>query len=178
VLGGAVEHGVLATVTLAARALRDLECEDLATLERRPEPDQLDELRVVPGDLVHLVADAAGLVPGAPDLEAVRRLAGRELLNRPAALDTCELGGDAFAGELRALLVGEDQLDPEAAADPALDRQVDALLAQVAELCAPDRGRVHLQSITLRCAGSRRYQAQDNRRGRGSHAPSSHVSLP
>ena len=65
-------------------------------------------------DVVELVADAARLVVGAPDREAVGRLRGRELLDRLPALHAGQLRRDAVGGELRTLLVGQDQLDRHA----------------------------------------------------------------
>ena len=39
------------------------------------------------GGLIHLVAETAGLVPGAPYFEAILGLRGRELLKRLPAFD-------------------------------------------------------------------------------------------
>jgi hypothetical protein len=154
-LGRAVEHGRPAPVADAARALGQLHGEDLATLECRPEPHQLGELRVLAGDLVHLVADAARLVVRAPDVEAVGGLAGGELLDGMTAAHPRQRGGDALGRDLRALHVVEDQLDLEAVAGAALDLEVKAGLAQLAELLASDRRGVDVEPVASR-DGSRR----------------------
>ena len=180
VLRGAEQHRRAPAVRLAARSLRELDREDLAALERRAESHELGELRVVARDRVHLIADASRLVPRAPHVEAVLRLGERELLDRHAALDARLLRGDPVGGEPRALRVVEDELDREPARGPALDGEVDALAAQLLELSTADDGRVDLkpQAVTPRCCRAGSANADEDRRGRGSEAPTSHDPLP
>jgi hypothetical protein len=62
VLRRAVEDRGPAAVRLAARALGQLEPDDLAPLARVAEDDELRELRVPARDLVELRADSVGAV--------------------------------------------------------------------------------------------------------------------
>jgi hypothetical protein len=179
-LGRAVQDRRTAPVRLAARALRQLEREDLAALERRPEPHELDELWVVPRDGVHLVADAAGLVPGTPHVEAALRLGDRELLHGLAALHAGELHADAVVFELRPLIVVQDQLDGEPARDLALNADIDAGAVQLTELTTSHDGRVDVkpQAVTSRCTRARRGHAEQDDHCRGGQAPTSHCLPP
>ena len=127
-LGRAVEHGRPAPVTDSLRVPRQLDGEDLAALEGRPEPHQLGEPRVLAGDLVHLVADAARLVVRAPDGEAVGGLFGGELPDGLAALDPGQLQVDPFATEPVGLGLVEDHVELDPVGDRSLVSYFDALL--------------------------------------------------
>src|ERR671910_3642838 len=71
VLGGAVEDRRTRAVRYAWSALGQLDRDDLATLAGVAEYLELHQQRVVARRGVELVADAAGLVERAPDVEAV-----------------------------------------------------------------------------------------------------------
>ena len=180
VLGRAVQHGRPAAVPRAARALRDLEREDLPPLERGAELDELRHTRVVARDRVHLVADAARLVHERHTLNPFGCLSGSELLDRLPALDARELGVDALASEPRPLVGGEDQLGLEAAADALPDAQVHARRVEFPDLGSRQHRGVDLQAVaTPRCrAGDRRHEARNNRGGRSSKAPTKHGDQP
>ena len=92
-LGGAVEDGRAGTVRCAPGALGQLDCDDLATLAGVAEDLELHQLGVVARRGVELVADAAGLVVRAPDVEAAGGLRGRELADGLATLDPGERAG-------------------------------------------------------------------------------------
>jgi hypothetical protein len=75
----AVQHRRAAPVTDAPRSRGEPEREQLAALVGRPELHELGDPAVVTFGRVHLVAEPAGLVPGAPDGEPVLGLLGGEL---------------------------------------------------------------------------------------------------
>ena len=101
------------SVLLAARALRELQGDQLATLLCRPEDLELDELRVVLSHVVELVADAPRFVPGPVYVVATGRLGGGLLGDRLALAVTGQLDLDAGGSELRALAPRQDGLCSE-----------------------------------------------------------------
>jgi hypothetical protein len=148
VLGGQVERRRAPAVADPAGVLRDLEGDDLSPLVGGAEHHLLDQVPVVAGELVDLVADAAGLVPRAP-----HRVAG------------LRLGGSRLAGGLALGVALEPQVDAGALRDAVAVRgaghgvhlqgvavggglrghHVDALLGQLRRLLGRDRRRVGVE---------------------------------
>src|SRR6185436_18128486 len=95
----AVEHRRTRSVGLVARALRQLDRQDVAPLTRRADLLQLDQLRIVAGDLPHVRGEAVRAVVVPPDLVAAGCLSRGELLDGLAAIDADQLRVDAAGGE-------------------------------------------------------------------------------
>jgi hypothetical protein len=74
VLEGAVEHGRTGAVGYFAGALGQLQRDDLAALARAADHLQLEELRILARQLVHVGAHAVRPVVVPPDVEPVRKL--------------------------------------------------------------------------------------------------------
>jgi hypothetical protein len=147
VLGRAVEDRRPLPVALAARTLGELDGKHFATLDRRPELDELGDLRIVLGDLIHLVTEPARLVPGTPHLEAVLGLCCRELLHGLPALDTSQIGLDALTGKLGALLWREDEVNLEVARALGAGRYIKALFHELPKLPGINLGRVSVEPV-------------------------------
>jgi hypothetical protein len=111
------------------------------------EDDQLDQLRVVPGQRIHLVAEAAGLVVRAPDSEAGRRLRGGELSDRLAALDALELEIDTLVPQRGGGRLAEHEVELDAGLRRPALRDVEALPRQLTGLLAGDRGGIDVQRL-------------------------------
>ncbi len=178
VLGGAVQHRRAAPVRDAARPRGEPEREQLAALVGRPELHELGDAAVVAGRRVHLVAEPAGLVPGAPDGEPVLGLLGCELLDGLASLDAGELGPDPVAPQLGALRLRRHELDLGAARHLADAGQLEPQSRQCRELLIADHCGVHVQLIvwTLRVA-ARHGDGKHERARRGHEQKSSHLRL-
>ena len=127
-LGGAVEDRRTRSVRFASSALGQLDRDDLATLAGVAEDLELHQLGVVARRGVELVADAAGLVVRAPDVEAVGGLLRRELPDGLAALDPGQLQVDSLAPQPVGLGLVEDHVELDAVRDRSLAAHVDALL--------------------------------------------------
>jgi hypothetical protein len=166
VLGGAVEDGRTRAVRLLLSALGQLDRDDLATLAGVAEDLELHQLGVVAGRGVELVADAAGLVVRAPDVEAAGGLLRRELLDGLAALDPGQLQVDSSAPKPVGLGLVEDQVELDATPDPSLAAHFDALLGDRGNLIGLDHCGVGVQPIRVSTC------ARCGRRGRKPHAES------
>ena len=125
VLRRRVEHRRARAVRHLARALRDLQRDQLATLVGPAEHLELDELRVLAREAVQLVADAAGLVPRAPDGEAGGLLEPGLLLHRLPLGVAGQLHADAARAELRDLAAGQHGVRPDPGRGPADAGQLD-----------------------------------------------------
>ncbi len=179
-LGGAEQHRRALAVAHLARAVGHLEREDLAAVVGPADPHQLRDVRVLARDLVHLVAEAAGLVVRAPDVEPVLRLRGRELLDRLAALDARERGLDAVGREPRPLVRRQDQLQPHVRAGALAARDVQAVSFDLRGLVRLDHGGVHLEPVrgALLGSGGGHERTRQGSRQRGRQAPSMHTNPP
>ena len=178
VLRRAEQHRRAAAVALAAGALRDLQREDLAALQGRADLDQLGELRVLGRELVHLVADAAGLVVRAPDGVAADGLRRRELLDGLAALDARELGLRARVADVPGLRLGQDHVRADVRAAHFAVGDVEALGLELRELVGGRDDRVRVQPVLRPLFRGRRRHGDDRERGRecGREAPSMHAA--
>src|SRR3954468_18046383 len=146
VLVGRVEDRRPRAVALAAGRLGDLQREQLTPLVGPAEHLELDDLRVLGGDLVQLVADATRLVPRAPDVVAADRHGARLLGDGLPLLVARERDVDARRLELRDLTGGEDGVGLDAGRRAALPGELDALRA-LGDVRRTALQRVHLEPL-------------------------------
>ena len=121
-------------VWLARR--RDLDGDDVLPVHRLADRDQLDDVGVVGGELLELLFEAAGAGVRSEDLVARGGLLRGQLGHR-LAVDLLQLEVDALVGELRRLVLAEDDLDISL----AVGRRGDVHLVRV-EPGRPHRGQV------------------------------------
>jgi hypothetical protein len=167
VLERAVQHCGTGAVGHRPRVLGHLERDDLAPLHGVSDHFELRRQRLVLGDVVELVADAAWLVPRSPDVEAVRGLLRRELLDREAVLQLLDVEVNALSREASLLRGGQDDVELQPGRRLSIRDDVVPAANDLARLGAIDLRRVDLVQVLAarrRCAsrthGDKRQRAR------------------
>jgi hypothetical protein len=127
--------------------------DQLATLVRLAENLELDQLRVLGGDVVELIPYSARLVPGAPNGVATDRHGPRLLGDRLALRVSLEGDLDARGLELRALAAGQDRVGSQPGRRLPLPGELNARRG-LRDLAGWALQRVHLEPVTALAAGS------------------------
>ena len=157
VLRRRVQHRRTRAIRHLARALRDLERDQLATLVGPAEYLELHELRILAREAEELVADAALLVPGAPDGETGRLLERGLLLHRLPFGVAGQLHADAARAELRDLGAGQHGVRPDPGPSPAGASQLDTGCGRADRLGLPlQRVLLQLKRVAPLTGGHRR----------------------
>ncbi len=172
VLRRRVQDGRARAVAPVTSALRDLQGDDLAALMRPPQDLELHDLAVVLRDRVELVADAAGLVPGAEDAEAAGRLQCGLLRDRLALLVPRQPDPHAARGDLGTLRARQHRVCPDARGRLADAGELGAAGGLVHPVGAALQG-VHLELLPA-LAGSGRSEREGGRQhGQPKHGTAS-----
>ena len=136
VLGGGVQGGRAPAVAGLVGPARDLDGDDVLPVHRLADRHELDDVGVVGRDLLELLLEAAGAAVRSEDLVARGGLLRGQLGHR-LAVDLLQLEVDALVGELRRLVLAQDDLD----VGLAVGRRGDVHLVRV-EPRRPHRGQV------------------------------------